>query len=251
MESFQGQGQVQILEYSVFSGHMAWFPGWFQDNSESWYLSSTFEPWFFPEDGKWKSRSMNMIPVAQSFSYQPTFVFRDGLFSWCSFIFSNYSCTRSPLQATLHNKLTDIYVTFAFSPSKLGQVLDILPQQKSHESCLKMTGIHDILIIYLFSWTMPVGMWDLSSSSRDWNHALCIGIMESQSLDGQGSPWPYTFEKPTNDVCHGWFSSTSRKYCFPWKDAQHHSLLEKCKSKLQWGITSHLQKGHHQKIHKQ
>ena len=23
-----------------------------------------------------------------------------------------------------------------------------------------------------------------------------------------------------------------------WKDAQHHSLLEKCKSKLQWGITS-------------
>ena len=24
----------------------------------------------------------------------------------------------------------------------------------------------------------------------------------------------------------------------PWKDAQHHSLLEKCKSKLQWGITS-------------
>ena len=24
-----------------------------------------------------------------------------------------------------------------------------------------------------------------------------------------------------------------------WKDAQHHSLLEKCKSKLQWDITSH------------
>ena len=24
-----------------------------------------------------------------------------------------------------------------------------------------------------------------------------------------------------------------------WKDAQHHSLLEKCKSKVQWGITSH------------
>ena len=24
-----------------------------------------------------------------------------------------------------------------------------------------------------------------------------------------------------------------------WKDAQHGSLLEKCKSKLQWGITSH------------
>ena len=24
-----------------------------------------------------------------------------------------------------------------------------------------------------------------------------------------------------------------------WKSAQHHSLLEKCKSKLQWDITSH------------
>ena len=24
-----------------------------------------------------------------------------------------------------------------------------------------------------------------------------------------------------------------------WKDAQHHSLLEECKSKLQWGINSH------------
>ena len=24
-----------------------------------------------------------------------------------------------------------------------------------------------------------------------------------------------------------------------WKDAQHHSLIEKCKSKLQWNITSH------------
>jgi len=24
-----------------------------------------------------------------------------------------------------------------------------------------------------------------------------------------------------------------------WRDAQHHSLLEKCKSKLQWDITSH------------
>ena len=28
----------------------------------------------------------------------------------------------------------------------------------------------------------------------------------------------------------------------PWKDAQHRSLLEKCKSKLLWDITSHLSK---------
>lgn len=203
MESFQGQDQVEILVFSVFAGHMAWFPGWFQDNSESWYLSSTFEPWFFPEDGKWKSRSMNMIPVAQSFSYQPTFVFRDGLFSRCSFIFSSYSCTRSPLQATLHNKLTDIYVTFAFSPSKLGQVLDILPQQKSQEFCSENDWYPWYFDHILFSWTMPVGMWDLSSSSRDWTHALCGGIMESQSLDGQGSPTFVVFKtKEINEQMH-------------------------------------------------
>ena len=31
---------------------------------------------------------------------------------------------------------------------------------------------------------------------------------------------------------YGWLTNT-------WKDAQHHSLLEKCKSKPQWGTTSH------------
>ena len=31
---------------------------------------------------------------------------------------------------------------------------------------------------------------------------------------------------------HRWLTNT-------WKDAQHRSLLEKCKSKLQWDITSH------------
>ena len=31
---------------------------------------------------------------------------------------------------------------------------------------------------------------------------------------------------------YGWLTNT-------WKDAQHHSLLEKCKSKPRWGTTSH------------
>ena len=38
------------------------------------------------------------------------------------------------------------------------------------------------------------------------------------------------------DIClkktYWWLTNT-------WKDDQHHSLLEKCKSKLQWDITSH------------
>ena len=37
-------------------------------------------------------------------------------------------------------------------------------------------------------------------------------------------------------------NSLKKTYRWPrgtWKDAQHHYLLEKCKSELQWGITSH------------
>ena len=36
-----------------------------------------------------------------------------------------------------------------------------------------------------------------------------------------------------------------------WINAQHHSLLEKCKSKLQWGNTSHGSEWPSSKIHKQ
>ena len=35
------------------------------------------------------------------------------------------------------------------------------------------------------------------------------------------------------------FSKDIRWLTNTWKDAQHHSLLEKCKSKPQWGTTSH------------
>ena len=34
------------------------------------------------------------------------------------------------------------------------------------------------------------------------------------------------------------FSKEDTQMANKWKDAQHHSLLEKCKSKLQWDITS-------------
>ena len=52
-------------------------------------------------------------------------------------------------------------------------------------------------------------------------------------------------KKPNNLIKNGqniWIDIFPRKtYRWPtWKDAQHHWLLEKCKSKLQWGITSHL-----------
>ena len=34
----------------------------------------------------------------------------------------------------------------------------------------------------------PRGMWDLSSTTRVWIQALCIGSAESKPLDHQGSP---------------------------------------------------------------
>ena len=41
----------------------------------------------------------------------------------------------------------------------------------------------------------------------------------------------------SQSVGHDW--ATKLNWINPWKDAQHHSLLKKCNSKLQWGIISH------------
>ena len=40
---------------------------------------------------------------------------------------------------------------------------------------------------------------------------------------------------------------TYRSLTSTWKDAQHHSLSEKCKSKLQWDTPHISQNGHHKK----
>ena len=44
--------------------------------------------------------------------------------------------------------------------------------------------------------------------------------------------WTEDLNRYFSKKTHGWLRGT-------WKDVQHHYLLEKCKSKLQWGITSH------------
>ena len=41
------------------------------------------------------------------------------------------------------------------------------------------------------------------------------------------------------DLNRHFSKETYRSLTHTWRDAQRHSLLEKCKSKLQWGITSH------------
>ena len=47
-------------------------------------------------------------------------------------------------------------------------------------------------------------------------------------------------KKWEKDLTHVSPKKTYRWLTNTWKDAQYHSLLEKCKSKLQWDITSHL-----------
>ena len=47
-------------------------------------------------------------------------------------------------------------------------------------------------------------------------------------------------KKWEKDLTHVSPKKTYRWLTNTWKDAQYHSLLEKCKSKLQWDVTSHL-----------
>ena len=46
---------------------------------------------------------------------------------------------------------------------------------------------------------------------------------------------PWTAKRSDQSI----LKETNRWLTNTWKDAQYHSLLEKCKSKLQWDITSH------------
>ena len=59
-----------------------------------------------------------------------------------------------------------------------------------------------------------------------------------------------------NNPIKKWSEALNGNKIYRWlkntgKDVQHHSLLEKCKSKLQGDITSHCQNGPHQKVNKQ
>ena len=55
------------------------------------------------------------------------------------------------------------------------------------------------LVFFLFFYllAMQCGMWGLSPLTRDWTRALCIGSMESEPLDSQGSPGPVSQRWPS------------------------------------------------------
>ena len=62
----------------------------------------------------------------------------------------------------------------------------------------------------------------------------CSSIPEIQTVLSKSKQKTWT--DISLKMTYGWPENT-------WKDAQHCSLLEKCKSKLQWDITSHQSEG--------
>ena len=77
-----------------------------------------------------------------------------------------------------------------------------------------------------FSPSFPPLMWNCSLPCK---HFAKIEDPEGNRKGGVIKKWGKNISPKKT---HGWLTNT-------WKDAQHHSLLEKCKSKPQWGTTSH------------
>ena len=63
------------------------------------------------------------------------------------------------------------------------------------------------LPFFFFFFATQCGMWDLSSPTRDWTCASCIGSMQSQALDHHGSPKPeFSLEAlSTVTITPGWW----------------------------------------------
>ena len=93
--------------------------------------------------------------------------------------------------------------------------------------------------------------WEDLNPGEGKGYPLQYSGLENSMMRSErvGHDWvTFTFTiltiKMVKQKTYRWLSNT-------WKDAQHHSLLEQCKSKLQWGITSTSQNSHHQKFNKQ
>ena len=65
------------------------------------------------------------------------------------------------------------------------------------------------------------------SPSKEYPGLIWVGLVGSPC-----SPRDSQESSPSPKKTYGWLTNT-------WKDAQHHPLLEKCKSRPQWGTTSH------------
>ena len=59
-------------------------------------------------------------------------------------------------------------------------------------SCISIIYFEVLVFVFLFFW--PCGMWDLSSPTRNGTRAPCSGSTGSQPLDRQGSPLKLCFQ---------------------------------------------------------
>ena len=80
----------------------------------------------------------------------------------------------------------------------------------------------------------------MGENNSKWNNWPRINFQNIQAAhttqtrktDNPIKKWEKDLTDISTKKTYRWLTNT-------WKDAQYHSWLEKCKSKLQWGITSH------------
>ena len=80
----------------------------------------------------------------------------------------------------------------------------------------------------------------MGENNWQWSNWQRIDLQNTQAAHGaqyQKSKQPNW--KMVEDLNRYFFKDTQKHMKNTWKNAQHHSLAEKCKSKPQWGITSH------------
>ena len=78
------------------------------------------------------------------------------------------------------------------------------------------------------SWVKK-GSYDKGLISKICKQLIQLNVRKTNNL----------IKKWGKDLNRHFSKETYRSLTHTWRDAQRHSLLEKCKSKLQWGITSH------------